>query len=414
MSRDHAPPLTLSRRTALGALIGGATLAIPSLAFARETDKRLVVILLRGALDGLHAMPAHGDPAYIAARNGLALQAPGGADASLRLTSLFSLHPKLAALGRMYQAGEMLGAHAVATAYRERSHFDAQNVLETGARSPFGRNAGWLNAAMAALPAARKANRAELAVAMAQQAPLILRGAAPVATWSPSPLPDADTDTVARLMSLYERTDPGLAGAMKGAIAANAIAGEAGMMDGGRGGGGGGRAGRQVAPAAKAAAAFLKQPNGPVAAVIEVGGWDSHAAQGQENGQIATMLGLLDAGVATLQTELGALWKDTVVVIVTEFGRTVAANGNRGTDHGTGAAAFVCGGAVAGGRVLADWPGLAAGQLYEGRDLRPTLDLRALVKGVLGDHMGIPRAALDANVFPDSAAAAPLQGLIKA
>jgi uncharacterized protein (DUF1501 family) len=191
-------------------------------------------------------------------------------------------------------------------------------------------------------------------------------------------------------------------------MTANAIVGEAGMMTAG-----GGRAGRQVAPAAKAAAAFLKQQNGPVAAVIDVGGWDSHANQGTEGGQIATLLGMLDRGVATLKADLGPLWSKTTVLIVTEFGRTVAANGNRGTDHGAGAAAFLAGGAVRGGRVIADWPGLAPGQLFDGRDLRPTTDLRAVIKGVLGDHLGISRTRLDADVFPDSAGIAPMSGLIR-
>lgn len=403
---------TVSRRHALCLMLGATSLAIPAAAFGAATDNRLVVFLLRGALDGLHAVPAFGDPAYSSARNGLALQTPGGADRAFALDGMFGLHPRLQTLHSLYNAGEMTVLHAVATAYRERSHFDAQNVLETGARTAFARNSGWLNAAMAALPPARTAARAEKAIAMGGQAPLILRGSSSVATWSPSPLPDANTDTVQRLMSLYQSNDEALANALDGAIAANAIAanaiaGEAGMM------GAGGRAGRQVAPAAKAAAAFLNQPNGPVAAVIEVGGWDSHVNQGQEGGQIATLLGLLDQGVATLKADLGPRWAQTAVLIVTEFGRTVAANGNRGTDHGTGAVAFLLGGAVRGGRVIADWPGLARNALYEGRDIRPTTDLRAVMKGVLGDHLGVPRARLDADIFPESVAVNPMQGLMR-
>lgn len=412
---DHASPHSpklgaVSRRHALGFILGGATLAIPSLAFAAQSNRRLVVILLRGALDGLHAVPAFGDPAYASARGALALQAPGGQGRASRLTADFGLHPSLANLQQMYQANELLVAHAVSTSYRERSHFDAQNVLETGARAPFARASGWLNAAMAALPQTSSQGRKELAVAMASQAPLALRGAAPVATWSPSPLPDADTDTLARLMRLYERGDAKLASALDGAMTANAIAADAGMMEASRGGG---RAGRQMAPAARAAAAFLKQPDGPVAAVIEMGGWDSHANQGLETGQIATNLGFLDAGIAALKADLGPLWANTVVMVVTEFGRTVAANGARGTDHGTAAAAFLAGGAVRGGRVLADWPGLASGQLYENRDLRPTMDLRALAKGVLSDHLQAPTAALNQTVFPDSASVAAMRDLIR-
>jgi uncharacterized protein (DUF1501 family) len=395
----------LTRRAALGLAIGGAVLTIPSFAHAGQTDKRLVVIILRGALDGLHAAPAFGDPAYQSARTALALRPPGGDGAAFALTDLFGLHPALKTVHQMYREGEALVVHAAATAYRERSHFDAQNVLETGAAAAFARNTGWLNAALASIGGGRP----EAAIAIAQQAPLIVRGPAAVTTWSPSPLPDAEPDTLARLMDLYGQTDPGLLRALSGAVAANAIAMEGGMDMGG----GGGRAGRHVAPAARAAAGFLRQPNGPIAAVIEVGGWDSHANQGQETGQIATLLGHLDAGLAALKADLGPTWAHTAVLVATEFGRTVGANGNRGTDHGTGAAAFLVGGAIKGGRVIADWPGLAPHQLYERRDLRPTLDLRAVCKGVLADHLGVSTAALARDVFPDSGAIAAMADLLR-
>ncbi|NDC58596.1 MAG: DUF1501 domain-containing protein, partial [Alphaproteobacteria bacterium] len=164
----------------------------------------------------------------------------------------------------------------------------------------------------------------------------------------------------------------------------------------------------------KAAAGFLTQPAGPVAAVIEMSGWDTHIGQTQEVGPLARALTELDAAVLALKADLGPAWRETLVVIVTEFGRTVAMNGSGGTDHGTGMAAFLSGGAIAGGRVLADWPGLAPAALLDGRDLRPTMDVRALLKGAMGDHLGITRAALDAAVFPDSAAARPVSGLIRA
>jgi uncharacterized protein (DUF1501 family) len=179
---------------------------------------------------------------------------------------------------------------------------------------------------------------------------------------------------------------------------------DANMPGGGRGGA------RALAPVAKAAAGFLKQPDGPVAAVIEMSGWDTHANQGTSGGQLANSLSLLDAGVATLKSELGPVWRDTVVVIVTEVGRTAAPNGNRGTDHGSAAAMFLAGGAVAGGKVIADWPGLAPAQLYENRDLRPTLDTRGVLKGALAEHLGVSAA----SVFPDSAAVRPMSGLVRA
>jgi uncharacterized protein (DUF1501 family) len=146
-------------------------------------------------------------------------------------------------------------------------------------------------------------------------------------------------------------------------------------------------------------------------AVLDVGGWDTHANQGAAEGPLAQRLRGLDSGLQLLKSELGAHWQSTSVLVVTEFGRTVAANGTRGTDHGTAGCAFLVGGAVAGGRVIADWPGLSARDLRENRDLRATTDLRALFKAVLHDRLGIAEGALARTVFPDSDAIAPLDGL---
>lgn len=398
--------MTLTRRqTLFTAACGAASLSIPAFAAGGgASSKRLVVVILRGGLDGLAAAPPLGDPAHEAARKGLALGA-GGERAALKLDGFFGLHPALPTFAKLYAAKQMTVIHAVGTPYRERSHFDAQNVLESGAGAANARATGWLNAALSGLPQASASGRKELAIAMAQQAPLILRGAAPAATWSPSPLPDADADTVMRLMDLYTARDPGLAKALAGAKEANMLAGEMG--------GGGGRNGAFTS-LAQTAGKFLKKPGGPVAAVLELSGWDTHANQLPMQGALARSLKQLDDGVAALQTELGPMWRDTVVVVATEFGRTVAMNGTRGTDHGSGAAAFLLGGAVAGGKVVADWPGLAPGQLNDGRDLRITADLFGVLKGVMGDHLGVARAALDAQVFPQSVAAAPRGGLILA
>ncbi len=170
----------------------------------------------------------------------------------------------------------------------------------------------------------------------------------------------------------------------------------------------------EVSDSAEAAARFLAAADGPRIAVIEASGWDTHANQGAETGQLANRLAGLDAGVAKLRTGLGEAWEDTVVAIVTEFGRTVRVNGTRGTDHGTAGAAILVGGAVRGGRVLADWPGLAPRALHEGRDLRPTTDLRALFKAVLAEHLGLDTGFIDREVFPGSGAARRLDGLIRA
>jgi uncharacterized protein (DUF1501 family) len=390
----------LNRRLLLAGAGAATALSIPHFAYGQATNKRLLVIILRGGMDGLSAVPAIGDPAFATLRGRLAVSR----DAALPLDGDFALHPRLSKMHALYRAGELLPIHACATSYRERSHFDAQNVLETGASAPFARDDGWLNTALAALPR----SRAEMGVALSAQAPLILRGPASVSTWSPSALPDLDADTLARLLDLYQERDPALANALDTAISANAVAMEAGAGDMG------GRGARNLTPIAQIAARFLKTEGGPIAAVVETTGWDTHANQGVEQGALARALTSLDDGLDAFRTEMGSAWADAIVVIATEFGRTAAPNGAGGTDHGTGAAAFIAGGAVRGGRVLADWPGLSRAALHEGRDLRPTTDLRSILKSVLAEHLDVPSSALERDVFPDSAAARPARDLLRA
>ena len=391
----------LNRRHLLAGAAAGAALSIPVFAFgqAQATDKRLLVMILRGGMDGLGAVPATGDPAYAGARGRLAAQRSD----TLALDGTFALHANLSKMHALYRAGELLPIHACATGYRERSHFDAQNVLETGADHPFARSEGWLNKALGALPRSRP----EMGMALSAQAPLILRGPTAVSTWSPSALPDVDRDTMERMLTLYEARDPALAHALESAISANAVAMDSGVGDMNRAGP------RSITPLVQIAARFLKADDGPIAAVMDVQGWDTHANQSLEQGALARNLTALDNGLDAFKQEMGAAWANTVVVIATEFGRTVAANGAMGTDHGTGGAAFLAGGAVHGGRVLADWPGLSRNALYEGRDLRPTTDLRSVFKGVLADHLRIPTATLERDAFPDSAGARAAAGLLR-
>lgn len=395
----------LNRRHLLAGAAGAAALSFPVFAFgqAQATDKRLLVIILRGGMDGLSALAPVGDPSYASARGRLALPR-SGQGAALALDDTFALNANLPKMHALYRAGELLPVHACATAYRERSHFNAQNVLESGAAAPFARTEGWLNKALGALPNSRP----EMGMALSAQAPLILRGPTNVATWSPSALPDVNTDTMARLLSLYEARDPALAHALNSAMTANSVAMDAGAGDMNRAGP------RSITPVAQIAARFLKDENGPVAAVMEVGGWDTHANQGIEQGPLARGLTSLDDGLEAFQQEMGPAWANTVVIIATEFGRTVAPNGANGTDHGTGMAAFLAGGAVRGGRVLADWPGLQRAALYEGRDLRPTTDLRGVFKGVLADHLRVPSAVLERDAFPDSGSARGIRDLLRA
>jgi len=368
---------------------------------APKPDARFVLVILRGGLDGLAAAAPYAEPQYRSLRGALALDAPGGEGGALDLDGTFGLHPSLASVHAMYAAGEALVLHAAATPYRERSHFDAQNVLEAGGVAPSGAATGWLNRAVGALASAGDARGA---VALADTVPLVLRGEFDVMSWAPSRLPDADDDTLARVRRLYAAADPELAARLDSALGARSLAGDAGE-------GMGGRPGQALAPLASAAARFLASADGPRIAVLEVGGWDTHANQGAAQGNLAQRLRALDAGLQTLKAELGEHWRSTCVAVATEFGRTAAVNGTRGTDHGTAGCAFLLGGAVAGGRVLADWPGLAPRDLYEGRDLRPTTDLRAVFKGVLHERFGLTEAALAQHVFPGSGGLAPLERL---
>lgn len=391
-----------TRRNALLTLGGLATtLAFSGLSLAQGApgERRLVFVFLRGGLDGLSAVPAYGDPDFVRRRGALAIATPGGANGAHKLDGLFGLHPLLPEMHKLYDAGELAVLHAVATPYRERSHFDAQNLLENGTDRPHGRNAGWLNVALA--EAAKQAG----GVALGTSVPLVLQGPAPVTSWSPSVMPSPAPDLLDRLERLY-RGDPLLARPFMSAMETQ------GLMAG-QGAGGGGMT-NQVAPfvvLAQAAGRFLTQPNGPRVAALDFGGWDTHANQVGDLGPLARNLRQLDKGLAAVKASLGPAWKNTVVLVVTEFGRTVAPNGSNGTDHGTAAAAFALGGAVRGGRVIAQWPGLGDRDLYEGRDLRPTLDMRALFKAALAAQLGVGEAALESKVFPDSRGVRPLEGL---
>jgi len=399
---------------------GGALLASRlALAGTPAGPSRFVLVIMRGALDGLAAAPPYGDADYAALRREFALRAPGSAGGALALNGFFGLHPSLAFMQQCYAARELIVLHALASPYRERSHFDGQDVLENGSPHPHGLQSGWLNRALAALPG--PAQR-EAGVALGQNVPLVMRGSAAVTSWSPSKLTALDEDTLARITDLYA-TDKLLALRLADAMAADAMAAEESgdNMAGGTAAGDAAGTGKlmrrpdgaRYAELVRAAAGFLRQENGPRVAVFDTTGWDTHANEGGAEGQLATRLAALDRGLATLKQELGPAWSDTAVLLVTEFGRTAAINGTRGTDHGTATVAFLAGGAVAGGRVIAEWPGLSARALYQGRDLAPTLDLRSLLKGVLAEHLAVPDRALEQSVFPDSAAARPLRGLMR-
>jgi uncharacterized protein (DUF1501 family) len=401
---------TASRRSLL--LGSGAVFAwayMPRFARAGGRDPRLVVIILRGALDGLSAVAPVGDPDYLALHGSLALSL-GGDHPALPLDSFFALNPAMPVLKRLYDQKQAAIIHAVASPYRDRSHFDGQDVLESGYPAAGFPRSGWLNRALAALPKGDRVG-ASHGLGIGPVTPLVLRGSAPVLGWAPQNLPHASGDLATRLLDLYAHRDPALGEALSRGLEIEKIALRQGMEDGAAA-----RAGYNaiagMRQAAQGAASLMAADDGPRIAAMAFDGWDTHANEGGASGRLAQSLGGLDGAFKEIQKGLGPLWKDTAVVAVTEFGRTARINGTTGTDHGTGTIAFLAGGAIAGGRVIADWPGLKDNQLYQNRDLAPTADLRAALKGVLTDHLGLSAAALGDAVFPESSRVKPMKGLV--
>jgi uncharacterized protein (DUF1501 family) len=407
-----------SRREALigaGALF--AWTQMPKLARAEGRDPRLLVIVLRGALDGLGAVAPVGDPDWVGLRGDRALLLHGKAPA-LPLDGFFALNPAMPNLHRLYKAQQASIVHATATPYRDRSHFDGQDVLESGIARPGAVDTGWLNRALVALASDGRVNPGGgRAFGVGAVTPLVVRGRAPVMSWVPQQLLPASADTQARLLDLYQHTDPKLAVALEARIRLAALGGAGGvdpMSDAASLAPPGiARVRAYFAEAAGTAGRFLARPDGPRVGAMGFVGWDTHINEGAGAGQLANLLGALDGALAAVETSMGDAWRETVVAVITEFGRTARINGTDGTDHGTGTVAFLAGGALQGGRLVADWPGLKGAQLFEGRDLKPTTDLRSVLKGLLRDHLRVEDSVLAGTVFPDSATAAPTDGLVK-
>ena len=396
-----------SRRALLGSAGGCFAWAfMPRFAHAAGArDMRLVTIVLRGALDGLSAVAPVGDPDYAGLHGALALQL-GGDHPALPLDGFFALNPAMPNFARLFRAGQASVVHAAATGYRERSHFDGQDVLESGQPAPGLTSSGWLNRAIAALPRGERVAPRGLAVGAV--APLVIRGPAPILGWAPvSGAATAGDDLARRVLALYGEADPALGVSLMEGLTTGRLAQDAT----GRRGGGNSATPQGMEQAAQGAARLLAADDGPRIAALAFDGWDTHVNEGGATGRLAQLLGGLDLAMAALETGLGAHWRDTVVVAVTEFGRTVHINGTTGTDHGTGTVAFLAGGAVRGGTVTADWPGLGAPSLYEARDLKPTTDVRGILKGVLAEHWGLSSAVLAEAVFPGSGAVKPIAGL---
>src|SRR3954453_14009394 len=402
--RQNRASFVTSRRALL---LGGASFAswayLPKFARAADArDPRLIVVILRGALDGLATVAPLGDPDYAGLHGTIALST-NGPNAALALDGFFALHPSMPEFARMYRDRQAAVVHAVATPYRDRSHFDGQDVLESGYAGPGRVQSGWLNRALEALP---RGERVSSALAVGPTAPLVLRGAAPTVGWAPVALPQADDDTAMRLVDLYRHRDPALASALSQGLQLEKAASGDDMKP---------KPGNQVAQmrqVARGAAKLMAADDGPRIAALAFDGWDTHANEGGPVGGLAFLLGGLDGALAEFESGLGERWRDTVVVVATQFGRTAPINGTDGTDHGTGTIALLAGGAVKGGRVIADWPGLKPANLFEARDLKPTTDLRSVIKGVLQGQFGLSDRVLAETVFPDSASARPMKGLI--
>jgi uncharacterized protein (DUF1501 family) len=412
----HAP----SRRELL--LASGTLFAwgyVPKLARAEGRDPRFLTIVLRGALDGLATVVPVRDPDWVSLRGDNALTLEGKTPA-LKLDDFFALNPAMPNLARMFKANEAIIVHAAATSYRERSHFDGQDVLESGAEKPGTTRTGWLNRLLVGLaPGDRVSPNVGRVFAVGPVTPLVVRGPAPMLSWSPRRILPASDDTVTRLLDLYRHTDVNFARVLEGRMNLAAVA-PAGAMEAKPAGQVSGPVSGPTIPQLRAyfsevvgtAAKFLAQPDGPRVGALTLDGWDTHYNEGIATGWLAQLLGALDAALAAVQDNMGPAWRETVVVLVTEFGRTARINGTDGTDHGTATVMLLAGGALKGGRVIADWPGLKPADLLENRDLKSTIDVRGVLKGLLKDHLRADDRVLAADVFPGSGDVKPMAGLV--
>jgi len=418
MTTLHTPS---RRRFLLGSGTLFAWAHLPKLARAEGRDPRFLTIVLRGALDGLATVAPVGDPDWVRLRGDDALTLAGKTPA-LKLDDFFALNPAMPNLHRMFTANEAIIVHAAATPYRERSHFDGQDVLESGVEKPGMVRTGWLNRLLGGLaPEGRLAANAGSAFAVGPVTPLVIRGPAPTLIWSPRRIPPEGDDTTARLLELYRHTDVRFAQVLEGRAKLAALAAKSGMVEKPAGP----IAGPFISPLAYAerqrayfsavvgaTSQYLAQSDGPRVGALSLNGWDTHYDEGIASGTLAQLLGALDGALAAIKDNMGATWRETVVVLITEFGRTARINGSKGTDHGTATVAIAVGGALKGGRVIADWPGLKPANLFEDRDLKSTTDLRAVLKGLLKDHLRADERILAHDVFPGSEQIKPMTGLV--
>jgi uncharacterized protein (DUF1501 family) len=392
--------LLMSRRAMLGVTAGLFSWAyMPRFAEAAGEDPRLLIVVLRGGMDGINTVVPFGDRHYVSMRGGIAIPAAS----TIQLDSFFGLHPALRNFGRMYRQREAAVVHATCVPLHNRSHFDAQDNLENGLPGTLAANpTGWLNRLLSALPPGAPI-KSHGAIQIGD-APLILRGPAPVLGWSPTWFTPVRDPTLYLVRTLYRSRDREMYDMLQRGLEADRLADRVDEDDGEI---------SELRKGFRGAGRLIAAADGPRIAVLSVGGWDTHANQGGASGTHANVLAELDRAIDDFKSSVGSAWGQTVMVLATEFGRTVRVNGDSGTDHGVGTVALLAGGAVNGGNVFGDWPGLAPRNLYEDSDLKPTTDLRAVFKGVLRDHIGVADSLLSTSIFPDSAAIAPFANLIK-
>ncbi len=403
MSHQHLCPsgkLEIRRRSLLLGVGAALALGRPArAAAATPTSKRLVVINARGGLDGLSLVAPYGDPNLAPLRAQIMSPAVGKPGGMFDLGGFYGLHPAMPNLYSMYQAGEAAFVHAVGNVALTRSHFDGQDYLQSG--YPEVLTNGWLNRVIGLVPGA---SGMQSGISMSACEPLIVQGPNMTAGWAQDNFGEAGANFVSTLTNLLANDTelgPLYANGYAERATFNALLQSQPMPAGLT----------QFQQLAWAAGDFLAAPQGPRIAAIQTDSFDTHIDQVT---RLQNSLSELDGALLALQTTLGAAWADTVVMTITEFGRTAAANGGRqngGTDHGTAFAVLLAGGAVAGGQVVADWPGLGPSQLYQGRDLAPTVDVRSIAMGILQNHMNLSTAGL-ATVFP-GAAVPVMTGLVR-
>ncbi|MEZ8607964.1 MULTISPECIES: DUF1501 domain-containing protein [unclassified Vibrio] len=385
---QNKAPHSINRRQFMGiAAAVGVSAMLPFPSFAKTgSDNIFIWVSLRGAMDGLNVVVPHADPDYSNLRPNIGLKP----EQLVKLDDFFGLHPSLKQCHQWYESNELSFVHACSTAYRERSHFDGQKILENGTSDPFN-TVGWINRLLTL------SSEKYDGIAIDSGLPLIMQGESTVASWYPNRLKTRDKQT--ELLEELFQSDQMLSSNFESVMKIDQLVGDQGV-------------GKQFKSLMGKTGDILSADNGPNIAALELGGWDTHANQGNVNGRLSNQLKTLDVGLAALKASLGDRWQKTVIIAASEFGRTAKENGTKGTDHGTGNVMFVAGGALpslkgAGGKVITNWPGLSQSQLYEGRDLSPTTDMRSVIKGVLNRHLSIEVKQLNA-IFPDSADIRPM------